>query len=80
MRARDHGIERLADASVIGMSPLAEAQARPAPKGPLCALDHRPDLRAVHHLSQRVGGRTNALDGVCDGLPDFPADLSQGVG
>jgi hypothetical protein len=77
---RDHSVEGLADATVVWMSPLAEAQARPAPQCPLGAVYHRLDLWPVDHLGQRVGGRPNALEGVCDGLPDSPADLGQGVG
>lgn len=79
VRAGNHSVELLADAAVIGMSPLAEAQARPELQGPLGPLHKHPDLRAVEHLAQGVGGWPYPLDGVRDGLSHSPAYLSQGV-
>ena len=62
------------------MGPRAEAKAGPAPHGLLGALDHRPDLRTVRHIRERIEGRPHALKRVSHGLPDSPADLGQGVG
>ena len=62
------------------MSPRAEAKAGPAPHGLLSALDHRPDLRTVRHLRERIEGRPYALKRISHALPDSPADLGQGVG
>jgi len=76
----DDSVEGLADAAIIWMSALAEAQAWPPPQGPLGAVDHRLNLGPIHHLGKRVGSRPETLEGVGNGLPDSPADLSQGVG
>jgi hypothetical protein len=77
--ACNHRVERLTNAAVSRMSPPAEAQARPAPHGLLGALDHGPDLGAVRNLGERVEGRPYALKCISNCLPDFPADLCQGV-
>jgi hypothetical protein len=78
--ARNHRTEWLADGLVSRMSPRAEAQAGSAPHGLLRALDHRADLRTARYLRERVEGRPYALKRISHGLPDFPADLGQGVG
>jgi len=62
------------------MSPRAEAKARPAPHGLLCALEDRSDLWTARHVRERIKGRPYAFKRVSNGLPDFPADLCQGVG
>src|SRR5438128_11197721 len=61
------------------MSPRAEAKAGLAPHGLLGALDHRPDLGTVRNLRERIERRPYALKRISNGLPDFPADLCQGV-
>ncbi len=61
------------------MSPRAEAKAGLAPHGLLGALDHRPHLGAVRNLRERIERRPYALKRISNGLPDFPADLCQGV-
>ena len=59
----------------------AEAQAGPAPQGLLRALDHRPDLgTSAHHLREHINSQPHALKRISHGLPDFPANLAQGVG
>jgi hypothetical protein len=78
--ARNHRAEWLADALVSRMNPRAEAKAGSAPHSLLRALDHRPDLRTVRYPCERVEGRLYALKRISHGLPDFPADLCQGVG
>jgi hypothetical protein len=61
------------------MSPEAEAKAGLAPHRLLGALDHRPDRGPVRNLRERIEGRPHALKRISNGLPDFPADLCQGV-
>jgi hypothetical protein len=78
--ARDHRIECLADAAVSRMSPQAEAQAKPAPHRLPSAIYHRPDIRAVRHLRDRIEGRPQALKRISHGLPDLPSGLCEGVG
>jgi hypothetical protein len=78
--SRDNRVEGLADAVVVWVSTLAEAQARPVPQSSFGALDHRLDFRAANCLSKGVGSGPDALKSIADGLPDPAADLGQGIG
>ena len=49
------------------------------PHGPLGTVDHRPDLRTVGHLRQRIDSRPHPFKGVSQGLPHAPAYLGQGL-
>jgi len=62
------------------MGPRAEAEAWPAPHGLLGELDHRADLRKIRHVRERIESRAHALNGISQGLPDFPAGLGQCFG
>jgi hypothetical protein len=79
VRARDHRIERLADAGVIWMRPGAEAQARPVAQQLLRALARRPDLGTASHLAGGSNSRADPLEYVSNSQADSPADLRQPV-
>lgn len=76
----NHRIEHLADVMVFRMNSRAKAKAGPAAHDLLGAIDHRPDLRALGQVRDRIVGRAKLLKRVRHGLAELPAHLCQPVG